>query len=90
LKSGKQINENEFKRLADALPNEYVSPTDFKVRLKNFEKVFSEIITTRRKNLSGTGYRVPGNLKNPFDSSGADKPATHRWNPSTGKVELIQ
>jgi len=101
LKSGKQINENEYKRLLDALPNEYMSPTDFKTRLGNFEQIYSTIMDNRRRNLSKTGYRVPSGLENPFKSSelrplpmpgqgGGAKVATMRWNRQTNRLEPVQ
>src|SRR3990167_106122 len=62
LRSGKQINEEEYKRLLNAIPNENTSATDFKVRLGNFQQLKDTILSSRQRNLSGTGYRTPNGL----------------------------
>lgn len=62
LRSGKQINETEYKRLLDALPNENLSPTDFSQRLSNTVKMIQEIESSRQKALSGSGYRTSTGL----------------------------
>lgn len=63
LRSGKQINQEEYKRLLDSIPNETTSATDFKVRLANFEQLKDTILASRQKNFQGTGYRTANGLK---------------------------
>lgn len=58
LRSGKQINEQEYKRLLQELPDEHRSDVDFDAKLANFETVFNEIKGNRRSALA-TGYNVP-------------------------------
>lgn len=58
LRSGKQINEEEYKRLLDAMPNEGRSSTDFETKLGNFNQLLDTIISSRKNNLEGTGYRT--------------------------------
>ena len=57
LYSGKQINENEYARLLEALPVETMPESTFNARLENFESVVGDIIHGR-KNVMG-GYTVP-------------------------------
>ena len=57
LRTGKQINETEYQRLLAAVPNENMSPTDFRKRLANTQKLIKTIIESRAKALSGSGYR---------------------------------
>lgn len=59
LRSGKQINEEEYRRLLATLPNENLSPTDFKTKLDNFDRLIGEITSSRKRILPSTGYRVP-------------------------------
>lgn len=59
LRSGKQINESEYNRLLQALPNENMSNTDFNTRMKNFESLFQKIKASRENALRGSGYRMP-------------------------------
>lgn len=65
LRSGKQINEAEYNRLLQALPNENMSDTDFRARMKNFEGLFQKIKAARENALRGTGYRMPQPLPEP-------------------------
>lgn len=58
LRSGKQINEAEYKRLVAELPDEKKSSVDFEAKLVNFEHVFDRLKTNRRNALS-VGYHVP-------------------------------
>lgn len=60
LRSGKQINEQEYHRLLQELPDEKRSDVDFDAKLANFETVFNEIKGNRRNALA-TGYNIPGN-----------------------------
>lgn len=64
LRSGKQINEQEYKRLLQELPDEHRSDVDFDAKLANFETVFNEIKGNRRNALA-TGYNVPGSTTPP-------------------------
>lgn len=89
LRSGKQINEEEYKRLMDALPNENMSPTDFQARLVNFKQLYNTILESRKSALSGSGYRGPKTELKPINTGGNQQKATMRWNPATGKVEPI-
>lgn len=59
LRSGKQINEQEYKRLLESLPNENLSPTDFKRKFNNFLELYNQMKGTRKQMLQGTGYRYP-------------------------------
>lgn len=58
LRSGKQINEEEYKRLMATLPNEGTSPTDFKMRLTNTKQMLQVIRRERAKALQQSGYRA--------------------------------
>jgi len=89
LRSGKQINESEYNRLLQALPNEYMSPTDFKKRLSNFEQLYNNIVTTRQNALQGSGYRMPQQPTLQTLNAPTPTKVTHRWNPQTKKVEVI-
>ena len=61
LRSGKQINENEYQRLRSTLPEETKSPTDFKAKMENFNEVFNSILFSRQKAFGQAGFRnVPG------------------------------
>lgn len=52
LRSGKQINESEYKRLIDAMPDENKNIGVFKVQAKRFVKTFRLMMENRRKELS--------------------------------------
>lgn len=87
LRSGKAINEEEFKRLQDAIPNENMSPTDFSRRMMNFEQLLDTMNRTRSGALSGSGYRAPGASALPTfpaKSSGAGE------TPAQRKARLLQ
>lgn len=71
LRSGKQINQEEYKRLRAELPDENASNTDFESKLDNFENVFEEIIDSRRKQFEAAGYNVPGSNVNSVDADPA-------------------
>lgn len=61
LRSGKQINENEYDRLIKELPDETRSNIDFQAKLDNFQNVFNEIAANRNKAFKEGGFRdVPG------------------------------
>lgn len=79
LRSGKQINEAEYKRLMDTLPNEYLAPTDFEQKMKYVEGMLNSILESRQRTLSGSGYRVPS----PRSSTPSATPP-----PSSSKEEI--
>lgn len=58
LRSGAQINENEFKRLMKELPQLNTSETDFKARLKAFRKSFQVIKDAKIKGYQDAGYTL--------------------------------
>lgn len=68
LRSGKQINEQEAKRLLDELPSMNTSPVDFNAKLKKFEWELNSIAKNRREQLRQGGYR---NVQ-PYQPSGID------------------
>lgn len=74
LRSGKQINEEEYKRLLSAVPNENMSPKDFKARMANFDQLLETIKTSRAGALSGSGYRKPALQPLPLSAPGGMKP----------------
>lgn len=63
LRSGKQINEAEAKRLSEAMPSIYKQDT-FVSDLANFEKTFNQIMSHRENEFKRTGYYVPEEEKN--------------------------
>lgn len=60
LRSGKQINEEEYKRLQASLPSEYRDDSIFLSDLSNFEKTFNDVKQKRAAALKSAGYNVPG------------------------------
>lgn len=62
LRSGKQINENEYQRLKATFPTPNLNTVAFKRRLDTFTKTFDDIKRTRRGAIEGAGRRlnVPG------------------------------
>lgn len=66
LKSGKQINEQEYARLKGAMPHRNLADSDFRARMIEFEKVFNSIITERQKNMGGYGKGSKPNLKQKY------------------------
>ena len=60
LRSGKQINEEEYKRLRASLPSEYRDESVFLSDLANFEKTFKDVAAKRQAAFQQAGYRVPG------------------------------
>lgn len=57
LRSGKQINEQEYKRLLAALPNENLSSVDFDKKLSNFEELYNTM--TKARHAAMGGYLPP-------------------------------
>lgn len=78
LLSGKQINQDEFKRLRNAMPTKELPPETFAIRLNNFETRLKEILTRRQAG-------------NPVFSGGGTPPPTQGkdmvYNPKTGRLE---
>lgn len=61
LRSGKQINEEEYKRLRASLPSEYRDDSIFLDNLANFEKTFQDVAAKRQEAFQQAGYKTPGN-----------------------------
>ena len=59
LKSGKQINEQEYERLKYAMPYKNLADSDFEARLVEFDRVLDSIITERQKGMGGYGVTSP-------------------------------
>ncbi len=57
LLSGKQINEEEYKRLLNQLPTRELPSSVFEARMKNFEMTMNSIVKERRKAMGG--YKKP-------------------------------
>lgn len=74
LRSGKAINEEEYKRLLAAIPNENMSPTDFARRMGNFKQLLQVINQSRQQTLSGTGYRTPPKKLSPLPAATNNDP----------------
>lgn len=55
LMSGKQINEQEYKRLTEQMPVETMPVSTFNARMKNFEATLDSIIKERQKGMGGYG-----------------------------------
>lgn len=55
LKSGKQINENEYQRLSEQLPDRSLPPSTFQSRMSEFSRILDTIISSRAANLQGYG-----------------------------------
>jgi len=71
LMSGKQINEQEYKRLKQQLPDPSIPPKNFIARMEEFERTMNSIIENRRK-LQG-GYGIVQGLESP--DTGSQAPA---------------
>ena len=65
LRSGKQINEEEYKRLRASLPSEYRDESVFLSDLANFEKTFQDVASKRNAAFKAGGYNVPGTATPP-------------------------
>lgn len=65
LRSGKQINEEEYKRLRASLPSEYRDESVFLSDLANFERTFKDVAAKRQAAFQQAGYNVPGNAPQP-------------------------
>lgn len=93
LRSGAVITDGEASRLLEELPSDLRSDADFSTRIANFENVLSQIVTSRQQRFSQAGYMTPSGPLRPMmappPADGARK-ATHRWNPATGQVEVMQ
>ena len=82
LKSGKQINEQEYERLKAAMPHLNLADSDFKARMGAFEKTLNSIITERQKNMGGYGKAQSAPQRRATDTGGV-----RRYNPATGRIE---
>lgn len=82
LRSGKQINEEEFKRLKDAFPSPSLNITAFKRRLSTFENVFSEVMSARERRIS---ERQTGLGKKRSPLQGKQKSAEEIFNEEMGQ-----
>lgn len=60
LRSGKQINEEEAKRLLDELPTMNISPVAFQAKIKKFTWELDSIQRGKMRELKGAGYRNVG------------------------------
>lgn len=87
LRSGKQINEQEYVRLKAAIPNEEMSPTDFSQRMANFEQMLDAMQRTRSGALAGSGYRGAGQQGLP---SFPAKQTAAGETPAQRKARLVQ
>lgn len=61
LKSGKQINESEYKRLLAQLPDRKLPDNVFESRMKDFDRVLNEIERSRQSNMGGYGNKAKEN-----------------------------
>lgn len=59
-RSGAQINEQEFKRLVNFLPDKNLPSTTFKARLDRFEAELNNVLSTKRTELQKGGYGSQG------------------------------
>lgn len=59
-RSGAQINEQEYKRLTNFLPEPNLPPKTFEARMKRFEIELNSIISNRQKQLGGYGKNYKG------------------------------
>jgi hypothetical protein len=63
LRSGAQINEQEFKRLMSFLPDATLPTSQFKIRLKRFEMTLDSILKNQASQMQsggyGKGYDIP-------------------------------
>ncbi len=55
-RSGAQINEQEYKRLVNFLPDENLPPKTFKARLDRFEAELNNVLSSKKKAFSEGGY----------------------------------
>ena len=58
LMSGKQINEQEYQRLAKQLPDKNLPSDVFKARMNTFDKTLDSIVAERQKNSGGYGVNI--------------------------------
>ena len=79
LRSGKQINEEEAKRLLDELPTMNISPTAYQAKLKKFTWELNSIERGKLRELKKAGYRNVGEPSATPSPSGPVKV----WNPAT-------
>lgn len=73
LYSGKQINENEYKRLMSSLPTRYLPDETFETRMKGFEQTLEAIREGRKAGMGGYGSSNPQpkiNIPQPIQGKG--------------------
>jgi hypothetical protein len=94
LYSGKQINENEFKRLKKALPDKNLPVSTFNSRMKSFDETYNSIIKNRAVGLAAGGHSVPQtggtNTPSPAPKQSGNQPTapkTIRYNAQGQRVE---
>jgi len=63
LRTGKQINEQEFKRMMQELPDVRQPDSTAKVRLDNFYTMSEDLLNNRMKGLGAAGFRNVGNIQ---------------------------
>jgi hypothetical protein len=87
LRSGKQINEEEAKRLMDELPTMNISPVGFQAKLKKFTWELNSIERGKLRQLKGAGYRnvgEPQGVASPDAGGGTVKV----WDPATKSFKV--
>lgn len=84
-RSGAQINETEYQRLAKLVPTPNLPPSTFKARMKRFEEQLYQIMGSQKKRLKEGGYMAP---KSRGKETAAPSPAKKMtFNPATGAFE---
>lgn len=78
LRSGKQINEQEYKRLRDSLPSEYRDESTFLSNLDNFQRTFEDVMAKRQQAFQQAGYKVSGNVPPTAPTGNPGKPSGFR------------
>ena len=69
LRSGKQINEQEFKRMMQELPDVKLPDNTSKIRLDNFYQMEEDLYNNRMKALGVAGYRKVDNIQRDLSTS---------------------
>jgi hypothetical protein len=63
-RSGAQINEQEYQRLVQLVPDQFQSIPDFTAKLGRFQQVLDSMTSTKRQELIRAGYRGAATLPN--------------------------
>lgn len=69
-RSGAQINEQEYKRLAGFLPSENIPPASYEARFKRFKQEVDMILSNKAKMLEEGGYKSPNPSQGNVTKSG--------------------